>query len=171
MEIRHAKYEDLPQLMNLYEEGRQYMRSHGNLRQWSGGYPPEALLKQDIESGCSYVCTEQEKIVGAFYFRLGEDPTYQRIERGAWPDTEPYGVIHRIATSSHQKGVATFCVNWCASRCQNLRIDTHEDNYVMQNFLKKNGFAYCGIIFTDDGTERLAYQKKCASGSGMGLCR
>ena len=30
----------------------------------------------------------------------------------------------------------------------------------MQHLLDKNGFTYCGIIYLDDGTERLAYQKQ-----------
>ena len=41
----------------------------------------------------------------------------------------------------------------------NLKIDTHRDNVVMQNMLKKNGFQSCGIIHVQDGSERLAYQK------------
>ena len=40
-----------------------------------------------------------------------------------------------------------------------LRIDTHEKNLVMQNLVKKTGFSYCGIIYVDDGTKRLAYEK------------
>ena len=28
------------------------------------------------------------------------------------------------------------------------------------SLIEKNGFTYCGIITVDDGTERLAYQKK-----------
>ena len=44
--------------------------------------------------------------------------------------------------------------------CGNLKIDTHRDNRIMQHLLDKNGFTYCGIIYLDDGTERLAYQKQ-----------
>jgi hypothetical protein len=29
----------------------------------------------------------------------------------------------------------------------------------MRNDLLKNGFSYCGIIFLENGAERLAYQK------------
>ena len=29
----------------------------------------------------------------------------------------------------------------------------------MQHMLEKNGFRYCGVIYTDDGSERMAYQK------------
>ena len=39
-------------------------------------------------------------------------------------------------------------------------MDTHGDNKVMQNLLKKNGFVYCGIIHVEeDNDPRLAYEK------------
>ena len=41
---------------------------------------------------------------------------------------------------------------------ENIRIDTHSDNKVMQQIAKKEGFRYCGIINCWNGTERLAYQ-------------
>ena len=50
-------------------------------------------------------------------------------------------------------------VKWCFERCPNLRIDTHEDNRIMQHLLEKNGFIYCGEITVEDGTSRMAYQK------------
>ena len=57
------------------------------------------------------------------------------------------------------KGAASFCLNWAFEQCGNLKIDTHRDNRIMQHLLDKNGFTYCGIIYTDDGSERMAYQK------------
>ena len=41
----------------------------------------------------------------------------------------------------------------------NLKIDTHEDNYVMQNMLKKCGFTPCGTIYLEDGEPRIGFQK------------
>lgn len=38
-------------------------------------------------------------------------------------------------------------------------IDTHEDNEVMQHLILKNGFEKRGIIYTDDGSPRFAYEK------------
>ena len=38
-----------------------------------------------------------------------------------------------------------------------LRIDTHEDNHVMQQAVQKLGFRKCGIIHIADGTPRIAY--------------
>ena len=161
MEIRRAVETDLPALMDIYEEARQFMRAHGNQEQWSGGYPQKEILLADIAAGCLYVCEEDQKIGAVFFYRVGEDPTYRVMEQGSWPDHEPYAVIHRI--TSRVKGGATFCLKWCEAQGHNLRIDTHRDNYVMQNFLTKNGFTYCGIIHLADGAERLAYAKSVVS--------
>ena len=40
-----------------------------------------------------------------------------------------------------------------------IRIDTHPDNRIMQNWLKKNGFSYCGWIWLVTGDLRYAYEK------------
>ena len=40
-----------------------------------------------------------------------------------------------------------------------LRGDTHRDNKVMQRVMEKNGLEYRGIIYLEDGGERLAYEK------------
>ena len=40
-----------------------------------------------------------------------------------------------------------------------LRIDTHRNNLVMQHVVEKHGFSRRGIIFVEDGTERIAYER------------
>lgn len=40
-----------------------------------------------------------------------------------------------------------------------IKADTHNDNLAMQKVLKKNGFQYCGIIYLEDGSKRMAYEK------------
>lgn len=99
--------------------------------------------------------------MGVFYYKEGRDRTYDVIEGGEWLSEAPYGVVHRITSDGTVKGTASFCLDWAFRKCGNLRIDTHRDNVVMQNLLKKNGFSYCGIIHVEDGSERLAYQKIC----------
>lgn len=74
-------------------------------------------------------------------------------------NNEPYYVIHRMATNGKQKGIADACFKWCFEHCNNIRVDTHHDNLVMQNILKKYGFRRCGIIYTHNGTSRIAYQR------------
>lgn len=48
----------------------------------------------------------------------------------------------------------------CLSRkIHSIRIDTHEDNKPMQRLIEKNGFKYCGIIYLNDKSKRLAFEK------------
>lgn len=159
MEIRHTDLSDIVKVMEIYEQARQYMREQGNPNQWMNGYPDVKLVAKDINDDCSYVCLENDQIVGVFRFTQETDPTYNKIYEGKWINEEPYGVIHRIASASHRKGVAKCCLNWCLNQCRNIRIDTHRDNLAMQSFLKKNGFEQCGIIYLANGEERLAFQR------------
>lgn len=160
MTIRPTELYDLNAVMNIYDIARQFMRANGNMTQWVNGYPSEVYIRNEISAGHSFVCVDQEgEIVGTFCFILGDDPTYTRIDDGSWLNDAPYGVIHRMASSGKQKGIAAECFKWCFGRCNNIRVDTHRDNRVMQDFLAKQGFQRCGIIYVADGTERIAYQK------------
>ena len=69
------------------------------------------------------------------------------MERGG-----PYGVIHRLAGDGSAKGIGTLCLTWAYQQCGHLRIDTHPDNHVMQNLLRKNGFVHCGTVYVVEDT-------------------
>ncbi len=158
MEIRKTGMEDLPGVLDLYEQARQFMRENGNPNQWGSANPPAERVKQDIEEGKSYLCVEDGEILGVFYFSDEVDHSYDHIYEGAWRNDEPYSVIHRVACPGKRRGIGTFCVKWCMAHCDgNLRIDTHRDNRPMQGMLEKNGFVRCGIIHLANGDERLAY--------------
>lgn len=159
MEIRKAKREELDRIMQIYADARCYMREHGNAEQWAGGYPSREVIEDDMARGFCHVCAEGDELLGVFCYFVGEDPTYRVIEEGAWLNDRPYGVIHRIAVSSHRRGVASACFAWCHAACGNLKIDTHRDNIPMQRSLAKNGFTRCGIIRLANGDPRIAYQK------------
>jgi hypothetical protein len=159
MEIRAAKKEDAPRIMEIYDIGRRFMREHGNATQWDGGYPSRELVEEDIESGICHVCVDNGNIEGVFAFFIGTDPTYEKIYNGEWLDAAVGGVVHRIASSGNIRGVGSFCIRYACDRCDNLRIDTHADNYVMQGMLEKNGFCRCGIIYLPDSSPRIAYQR------------
>ena len=159
MEIRKATLSDLPRLLEIFEKARTFMRANGNMEQWTGGYPSVEVLTADIESGFSHVCVDEGEIVATFFFAPGPDPTYAVIYEGAWTNDEPYHVVHRIAADGKRKGIASFCLQWCAAQDAHLRIDTHRDNFPMQKAVEKNGFAYRGIIHLLNGDERLAYER------------
>lgn len=159
-EVVKAKLTDLPTVCEIIDSGRRIMRESGNLHQWDNHHPSELQLRKDIEKGCSYLLKEDGKSFATFAFIPGPDITYAEIEQGEWMDTErPYYVIHRVATLPGYHGVMSDILNYCFSITDNIRIDTHRDNMIMQHCLLKAGFNYCGIIHLISGEERLAYQK------------
>lgn len=159
MHIRKTKPNEINTIMKIYVQAKKFMKESGNPNQWGKEYPEVSLIESDVESENSYVCIEDDEIVGTFYFVVGEDPTYAKIYGGQWLDNHPYGVIHRIASTDGKRGVATFCLDWCLKQCGNIRIDTHHDNIPMQKLLEKIGYTKCGIIHLANGDERIAYQK------------
>ncbi len=162
MKIRKTEPRDIDTVVKIYDDARIYMRQHNNLKQWADGYPSREDVITDIEKGISYIVFDEntDEILCVFAFLSGPDITYGKIYEGSWPNNKPYHVIHRIAVSLHRKGVASFVYDECLKIADVIRIDTHKDNYPMQNSLKKNGFIYCGIIHLLNGEERLAYQKE-----------
>lgn len=129
IKIRKTQPTDITILMDIFEQAKHIMRKDGNMLQWRGNYPSREIVIADIEQGNSYVCTDDtEEIIGTFAFIRGNDPTYTHIYEGKWvEDTLPYGVIHRLASTEHSKGVANACLQWCYEQIPNLRADTHRD--------------------------------------------
>lgn len=159
MYIRKAKKEEIPYIMEIYARARAFMAANGNPDQWKEGYPSEEKIRQDEALGNLYVCEEEGQIAAVFVFFVGEEPNYQMIQ-GQWlNDKKPYGTLHRIASAGICRGIASFCLKWCCQQWENMRGDTHEDNIPMQRVFEKNGFQKCGIIYVEDGTPRIAYQR------------
>lgn len=156
--IRLARYEDLPEILNIYAGAREFMAKNGNPNQWGRTNPPPALLEKDIQSGNLYVAETDGTIHGVFAFLLGQDPTYREILGGVWGSDAPYGTIHRIA-SDGSGGIFHACVAFCAGRIPYLRVDTHEKNIPMQRAILREGFIRRGIIHIADGTPRIAYDR------------
>ena len=63
MYIRCSTPNDLPELLELYEDARAFMAANGCAAQWADGYPPRELIEQNIRSGNSYVCTDGADIL------------------------------------------------------------------------------------------------------------
>ena len=156
--IRPATPTDLPAILEVYRQARGFMARSGNPTQWGTTYPAPDLLEEDIRLGRLFVDTEDEHICGAFMFAMGDDPTYAYIENGSWLDRSSYGVIHRVAGDGTVPGVLKRCVAFCRSQHPHLRIDTHADNHIMQKCITKEGFTFCGTIYVEDGSPRMAYE-------------
>ena len=160
MVIRPAAAADLPALRPVFEAAKDIMRADGNPTQWSApGFPPDALLLRDIARGGGFVILSEDSQVIAYFALLpSPEPTYDYID-GAWLTDEPYGVIHRMASYPGVHGIFSAIIDFAAARYAHLRIDTHRDNRIMRHLIEKHGFTYCGIIWLEDGTDRLAYER------------
>lgn len=162
LEVRKAELIDSKSIMKVIEHAREIMIQNGNLNQWINGYPSQEIIENDIQNNRAFIIVASNEIKGYFCFEEGKDPepTYTSIKEGKWLNNKPYGVIHRLASDGTTKGIADACFNFCFSKIQNIKVDTHEDNLIMQNYFKKLGFEYCGIITLANGTTRKAYQKQ-----------
>ena len=152
-------------MLPVFEAAKAIMRADGNHDQWGApGFPGDALLLRDIARGGGFVISseaegEVEKSIVAYFALLpSPEPTYDVID-GAWLTDEPYGVIHRIASYPEVHGIFSAVIDFAAARYPHLRIDTHRDNRIMQHLIDMAGFTYCGVIWLEDGTERLAYER------------
>lgn len=157
--IRTAQWEDLPRILKIYADAREFMRANGNPGQWGNTHPAEQYLREDIPLQRLFVCTEGADILAVFFYEQGIDPCYVEIEDGQWLNEDPYGVIHRIAVARQGNGVAGFCIDWALRQCPNLRIDTHKNNIPMQRLLAKHGFVRCGTVYVGDHMASIAFHK------------
>lgn len=155
-QIRKARQQDLPRIEEIYAYARKFMEETGNPNQWGKTTPATSLLEDDIQKGLLYVLSLENVIHGVFYFYIGIDPTYGEIEDGQWRSDTPYGTIHRIAGDG-SGGVLATAVAFGKTQINHLRIDTHQDNKIMQHAVAKQGFRRAGIIHLENGSPRIAY--------------
>lgn len=170
--IRLAEMADFPQILAVYQKAREFMKENGNPSQWGDTFPREEVLRNDIEEKKHlYVITRGEKdaemIAGVFALIIGPDPTYAVIEpcagdppenTGFWLDESLYGTIHRLASGGREHGIFAEAIAYSRRQIAHLRIDTHADNLIMQRLIARAGFSRRGIIYTDDGSPRIAYE-------------
>ncbi len=157
MNVISATRKDLEQVLKIYQSAREFMRTTGNPRQWADVYPPEELVRSDIDSGALYLLTENESILGVFAFFPDGDPIYDTID-GKWLNDLPHGAIHRVASAGTARGVLRAVVEYCLTKTNNLKIDTFRENKIMQAALEKNGFVRCGKVKINDVGDFFAYQ-------------
>lgn len=168
MKIRLSKFDDIPAIMNIIDDAKDYLASQ-NIDQWQNGYPNAEQIENDIKNDESFVVVNDEnQIMATSMFTLRKEPTYKEVIDGNWliSEDEVYGVIHRMAIKKEYRkfGLATFLFHEFHLQLQeknikSLKIDTHEENIGMQSLIKKLGYTYCGIIYTNYNAKRLAFEK------------
>ncbi len=165
MEFRQANISDLDQIVEIIELSKKYLKET-KVDQWQDGYPAKEDLRRDIESGNSYVLTNKDEIIATTVISLEGESTYNSIFNGEWITNEEYIVMHRVAVHDKYKGKGIFkeLIKEAESLALNndifsIKIDTHRDNVSMQRAVVKNNFKRCGIIYLEDGSERIAFEK------------
>lgn len=153
--IRLAKIDDFKGILDVYKIARTFMKETGNPNQWGDNRPTEEAILEDIKASKMYVIEENTEILGLFSLQ-DFDNDYVNID-GKWLNDEKYIVIHKVASSGNKKGIFSEIINFVSNNTNNIRIDTHEDNKVMQKILVKNGFEYCGEVYIEGELKRRAY--------------
>ena len=157
MKIRLATRADLDAIFDIYAWARNFMKQSGNPLQWGDTYPEKEVIFNDLNSASLYVIeAPDESLAGVFAFLREGDSVYDNLD-GKWLNDKPHAAIHRVASNGAHKGIFGEILNFCLQFSNNLKIDTHEQNLVMQHVLKKHGFIECGTVFYDD-ISLLAFQ-------------
>ena len=166
MIFRKSVKEDIENIMNIINQAKRYFKEN-KIDQWQNGYPNEETIQNDIKNNNSYVLESDNKIIATAMVSFDEDITYKNIFEGQWLSNRKYVVIHRIAVDEKIKGngVAAKIIKFVEDLCKDneansIRIDTHKDNISMQRLIEKNGFKYCGVIYLEDGSKRIAFEKQ-----------
>ncbi len=156
--ISKAGFDDLPYVFSLYREVGEQLLSRGN-PMWSGDYPSEDDLREDIGAGRLYLIREGKEILGAasishdvteaFFprshsYRKGDELLEKVGYRG-----EPIAILHRFAILPlyQHKGVGS---EFLASLMARYRGSTwlftvYEKNAEALLFYKKRGFSSLGL--------------------------
>ncbi len=143
--------------MEIYRTAQDFMIASGNPNQWGRSYPGKDLITDDITNQACYLIFDDDGIHGVFALFDTIEPSYQHIENGQWLNDEAYVTVHRIASDGKVHGIFKCAIDYCKTVSNNIRIDTHKDNLIMQKQIEKNGFKKCGIIHVRK-SPRIAYQ-------------
>jgi RimJ/RimL family protein N-acetyltransferase len=165
MQFRKAVETDINNIMNIIKQAQVYFKEQG-INQWQDNYPNIETIRNDIMDKNGYVLLKDNNIVVTVAVSFDKEKTYDSIYDGEWISNNEYAVIHRMAVDNNYKGLGLssqiiknteqLCLN---KGVHSIKVDTHEENLSMQKLLKKNKFQYCGIIYLEDKSKRIAFEK------------
>ena len=166
MQIKQATMNDLDQIIEILRDGRDQLASQG-IDQWQGDYPNVEHVQEDINNGFAYlVQSDDDETVGALSIVEAPDHSYDELHGDWLIDTDKYVVIHRVAIHSNHAGkgyasaLFTNVIDYIKAHRQDIktiRIDTHEDNKIMQHLITKNGFTKVGELHVVYRPQEISY--------------
>jgi len=165
MEFKKSVEADVDSIMKIIKQAQDYFKEKG-INQWQNNYPNVEVISNDVAEKNSYVLLQNKEVVATAVVSFKGEKTYESIYEGEWISNKEYAVVHRIAVDNSHKGlglssqiiknVEELCIEKGVS---SIKVDTHEQNLSMQKLLRKNKFEYCGIIYLEDNSPRIAFEK------------
>ncbi|MBU3182312.1 GNAT family N-acetyltransferase [Clostridium psychrophilum] len=165
MKFIRATEENASSIINIIKQAQDYFKKN-KINQWQDNYPNFKIVKNDIINKNGYVLLKDNSVVCTVVVTFDGDKNYKCIYNGKWASNNKYAVIHRMAIDCNCKGIGLSSVivknieKICLDKgIHSIRVDTHKENLSMKRLLQKNGFQYCGIIYLEDKSERIAFEK------------
>lgn len=156
--VRKATFDDFEDIKVLIERARALMVQRNN-PQWSEGYPPLDLIKEDIEKQRLYVsslASSENEIKAMIVIQEEKDPIYDEYD--FWSPGK-YVSFHRIISfySGMGKYLIKMGIEEAKESGRNARIDTHEKNIHMQKLIESLGFKFVGKVDFEYSDKALSY--------------
>lgn len=166
---RPAAEDDLPAILAIAQQARNYLRRH-RVDQWQGVYPNEETFRADIAAGTCYVLTYQGAVAAMFTLSRTPEPAYDALTDGRWrSDRDHAAVLHRNAVAADWRGTGMADhLMQAAERLARkggahaIRVDTHRHNGAQKKLLERHGYRFCGNILCDEpghDPRRQAFEK------------
>lgn len=167
-DFRRAEEADVSAIMAIILQAQETLRQQG-INQWQDQYPTAQSFMEDIQRGECWLCIYKEQVAGVLTISRTPDAAYSEID-GTWLQDMPWTTIHRFAVAKEFYGTGAGNEMLAFAEALTLgygygsiRVDTHPENFRMQNVLQRNGFLPCGTVYLDlslpDRKARLAFEK------------
>ena len=163
-ELKRVEKGEEKRAFEFINDAKKYLKENG-VNQWQNGYPNISTIERDAELERGYFIIKDGEEIGYVCIDFGGEPGYEKID-GKWKSSGKYSVIHRmtIKNTFRNSGIAFEVFRLAEeltlkNKIYSVKVDTDNSNKKMQHIISKSGYEYCGIIISEDGGERLAYEK------------
>jgi ribosomal protein S18 acetylase RimI-like enzyme len=158
-----AHREQLPEIMALYREAIENMRSQG-IEQWDEIYPSQCDIERDIETQSMAVFMEGTSVLAVIAMNAEQDPAYRNAN---WEYTqEPIAALHRLCVhpKAQGKGIGKIVVALAENRLAQqgyatIRLDAFSQNIAANALYRSLGYRAAGEITLRKGQFYL-YEKR-----------
>jgi GNAT superfamily N-acetyltransferase len=147
--IKSTDITDLPQILEVLEEVKQYMFSQG-IDQWDESYPNKDIISNDIKKKQAYIYTENEQILAYMVLNEEYDIEYDDLN---WNTPTPFVVIHRlfVKPTAQGKGISSQMIQYAEeyakkNKYASIRFDAYSLNNTANAVYLKKGYTLVGTV-------------------------